>query len=434
LSISGANTATSTVNISSIAPDSVAVIQFPLAFNPTANGYNNITVSAPSDQFNSNNSKTWVQEVTDSIYSYADTNLVGTSNVGFATGSGLLLTKYRVNGTRQVNAARIRIGNHSGNPGRSVFAVVTNDTGAIVAQSAPVTLAAADLNTWMIFTFPVPPAFTDTTFMVGLAQAANATAWYPVSYQAESPTRPNAYFGANLGGGGASEVSGFRLMIEAHVGAIAIPDTLSAFSLLTPANNDSINVNGAGSTALNFTWQPSTRSTTGAVTYTWTLETTNANPVALITRSGLTSPNVSIDYAALADTLSARGIAAGNTFNGRWRVVASSGTLTRTANANFNIKLRRGQITSVEESAFSQAISLYPNPANGVTSLEINGQFNTELEVVVVNAMGQEMIRKQMQPALGALSLDLSALNQGMYFVRISNGQELAVKRLMIQR
>lgn len=432
LNVSGANTFTSAQNVT-LATDSITTLEFP--FTAANTGFNTINVSVGADDRNLNNSKSVLQQVTDSIYSYADTITSGLSSVGYNTGSGLLLTKYRVTGTRQVKAARIRIGNNPASVGNSVYAVVTNDTGAIIAQSAPATIVTADLDTWKIFTFTVAPNITDTSFLIGLAQPGNTTTGYfPVGYQSETPTRPGAYFGANLGGGGLGEVSGFRLMIEAHVGAVAIPDTLSAFSLLTPANNDSINVNGAGSTALNFTWQPSTRSTTGAVTYTWTLETTNANPVALITRSGLTSPNVSIDYSALADTLTARGIAAGNSFNGRWRVVASSGTLTRAANANFNIKLRRGQITSIEESAFSQAISLYPNPANGVTTLEINGQFNTELEVVVVNAMGQEMIRKQMQPAMGVLPLDLSALNQGMYFVRISNGQELAVKRLMIQR
>lgn len=432
LNVSGANTFTSAQNVT-LATDSITTLEFP--FTAANTGFNTINVSVGADDRNLNNSKSVLQQVTDSIYSYADTITSGLSSVGYNTGSGLLLTKYRVTGTRQVKAARIRIGNNPATVGNSVYAVVTNDTGAIIAQSAPATIVTADLDTWKIFTFTVAPNITDTSFLIGLAQPGNTTTGYfPVGYQSETPTRPGAYFGANLGGGGLGEVSGFRLMIEAHVGAVAIPDTLSAFSLLTPANNDSINVNGAGSTALNFTWQPSTRSTTGAVTYTWTLETTNANPVALITRSGLTSPNVSIDYSALADTLTARGIAAGNSFNGRWRVVASSGTLTRAANANFNIKLRRGQITSIEESAFSQAISLYPNPANGVTTLEINGQFNTELEVVVVNAMGQEMIRKQMQPAMGVLPLDLSALNQGMYFVRISNGQELAVKRLMIQR
>lgn len=381
-----------------------------------------------------NNQKAWLQEVTDSVYSYSDSVTVGNGAVGFQTGSGLLLNKYRVNGTRQVKAARIRIGNSAGNPGRSVFAVVTNDTGLIVAQSAPVTLAATDLDTWIIFTFPVAPTFTDTTFMVGLAQAANATPWFPVAYQTEIPTRQNAYFAAALGGGGASPVNGFRLMIEAHVGAIVLPDTLSAFNLLTPANNDSINIGGANTQTVNFSWEPSVRSLTGSVTYDMTLETTNASPIAVLTRTGLTSPNVSISYAALADTLARRGVQDGGVFSGRWKVVANSGTLSKEANAKFNLKLR-SDLTSIEETELSKSIKMYPNPANTVATLDFKGALSGKMDVVIVNSMGQEMLRQEVLPATtGEVTIDVSSLQQGMYFVRITNGNDLAVKRLMIQR
>ncbi len=432
LNISGANTGTTTANVT-LAPDSTALLAFP--FNAANTGFTNISVVAPADQLNANNSRTWLQQVTDSIFSYADTVTVGNGSVGFNTGSGLLLNKYRINGTRQIRAARIRIANNAATVGNSVYAVVTNDTGTIIAQSAPITIATADLNTWVIFPFTVAPNITDTTFMIGLAQPANATGYFPVAFQAENPTRPNAYFSANLGGGGAGAVAGFRLMIEAHVGAVAIPDTLSAFNLLTPANNDSINVDGAPTTAVNFTWQSSVRSTTGAVTYDMTLETTSSNPVAILTRTGLTSPNVSINYGVLADTLTSRGVAVGNSFTGRWKVVANSGTLSKEATAKFNIKLRRGEITSIEETELSKSIKLYPNPANTVATLDFKGALSSKMDVVIVNSMGQEMLRTEVLPATtGEVTIDVSALQQGMYFVRITDGNELAVKRLMIQR
>jgi len=214
-----------------------------------------------------------------------------------------------------------------------------------------------------------------------------------------------------------------------------IPDTLSVFNLLTPANNSAVTLSGAGSQTVNFTWQASAQSNGNPVTYTWSLETTNLNPQTLMSRSGLTSPNVNVDYLAIADTLQRRGVAVGGTFNGRWKVVASSGTQIRDAVARFNIAITRGVITSVEENALARAMQLYPNPATNSATLAYNLENAANLKVTIVNAIGQEVMTLNEASALrGELALDLAGLKEGLYFVRISDGNELAVKRLMIQR
>ncbi len=214
-----------------------------------------------------------------------------------------------------------------------------------------------------------------------------------------------------------------------------IPDTLSVFNLLTPANNSAVTLSGAGSQTVNFTWEASAQSNGNPVTYTWSLETTNLNPQTLMSRSGLTSPNVNVDYLAIADTLQRRGVAVGGTFNGRWKVVASSGTQIRDAVARFNIAITRGVITSVEENALARAMQLYPNPATNSATLAYNLENAANLKVTIVNAIGQEVMTLNEASALrGELALDLAGLKEGLYFVRISDGNELAVKRLMIQR
>lgn len=215
-----------------------------------------------------------------------------------------------------------------------------------------------------------------------------------------------------------------------------IPDTLSVFNLLTPANSTAIQIQGAGSQTVNFTWENSVRSVgTTPVTYTWSLETATANPVTLTTRTGLTSPSLNLDYGVIADTLTARGLNVGGTFSGRWKVVASSGTLTKEAVAKFNISLTRGVITSVAENALGRAMNLYPNPAENQATLAYNFDKNVDLKVVLVNPMGQEVLSINENNALrGEVTMDISSLQSGMYFVRISDGNSSTVKRLMIQR
>ncbi|GEM_PF-2997291 len=218
--------------------------------------------------------------------------------------------------------------------------------------------------------------------------------------------------------------------------ACFVPDTMSVFNLLTPANSSAVTLAGAPTQTVDFTWQASTRSVgTEPVTYTWTLETATGNPVAITSRSGLTSPNVSLTYLTLADTLAARGLLVGGTFNGRWKVVANSGALSKDAVAKFNISITRGVITSVDENELGRSMNLYPNPTSKVATLAYNFNSNVDLKVVVVNAIGQEVLTLNENGASrGELSLDVASLQEGLYFVRITDGVQTAVKRLMIQR
>ena len=54
---------------------------------------------------------------------------------------------------------------------------------------------------------------------------------------------------------------------------------------------------------------------------------------------------------------------------------------------------------------------------------------------MIVNAVGQEMKKFNVSSSIANdIELDLTSLNQGLYFVRVTNGSEMAIKRLMIQR
>lgn len=215
LSITGANNFTNTQTIASLGVDEVALVNFS-GFSGTALGFNNIVASVPNDDAPLNNSRTWMQQQTENVFAYNDTVTVGNGSVGYNTGSGLLLSRFSMNGMRSIRAARMRIGNSTALVGNSVYAVVLNDTGAIIAQSAPITLATADLSTWKEFVFLNPVGISNASFYIGIAQTANATTGYfPLAFQAENPTRANAYFTAPLTGGAPAQVAGFRLMIEA---------------------------------------------------------------------------------------------------------------------------------------------------------------------------------------------------------------------------
>ena len=441
LSVAGPNNFTqfNVQTITRLAIDATQLVTFS-PINGSTLGYNNMTVSVPADDVAANNAKTWAQEQTDSIFSYNDSVTVGNSSVGYNTGSGLLLSRFSINGTRSIAAARIRIGDGAAIAGNSVSAVVLNESGVIVSQSAPVALTAADLRTWVVFPFTAPANVTNGNFYIGLAQTANATTGYfPVAFQAETPTRANAYFTAPLAGGVVpSPVAGFRLMIEAHVGAPFVPaDTLSRFNLVAPSNNTTLNIQGDPAQTAQIRWRSSTRTGgIGTTTYQWLLDVPAgdfSNPVLRVNAG--TDTSITLTYGQIVDSLAAKGVQVGSGFAGRWNVLATNGPVSRLANIPFIITLNRGVMTSIEETDFSKSISLYPNPAAYSAKLQINTPGDRELSIVIVNAVGQEMKKFNVSSSIANdIELDLTSLNQGLYFVRVTNGSEMAIKRLMIQR
>jgi hypothetical protein len=340
LNITGANTFTATQQVVATSGQTVS-LNFS-GFSATNNGFNSITASVPVDDVPVNNSKNYIQDVNASRMGYADTTQTGLAAVGFNTGSGLLLTRLSINGRRAVPEVRIRMGDNPASVGNTVFAVVLDSSGAIVGQSAPVVLTAADMNGYKTYQITTPPTFENEFFYVGLAQTPTiAAGYFPIAFQNEAPTRANAFFSALLTGAGIAPVTGFRLMIEA---ILAAPDTLTPFTLATPPNNTTYSALGGGSVTI--TWNRTMRSlggTTPPITYEWMVDLptgTFSPPLATIPSAsgGLDSVLVLTD-AQINALLAANSIPPGVPAVAIWTVRATSGNLTRLASMPFTITL-----------------------------------------------------------------------------------------------
>lgn len=78
---------------------------------------------------------------------------------------------------------------------------------------------------------------------------------------------------------------------------------------------------------------------------------------------------------------------------------------------------------------------LVPNPTNGQVSLFINLESSESLDIRVVNVMGENVFAKQYIANKGnnKIQLDLSDFSQGIYFVRISQGENYLIRKLIKQ-
>ncbi|MBW3545491.1 MAG: M36 family metallopeptidase, partial [Bacteroidetes bacterium] len=81
------------------------------------------------------------------------------------------------------------------------------------------------------------------------------------------------------------------------------------------------------------------------------------------------------------------------------------------------------------------AVRLYPNPANERVSLHFREQIQHEVQIEVVNALGQRMLVQRLSAAeaQNSTSLDVSGLDAGLYFVTIKTGDKSSTQSLVVK-
>jgi hypothetical protein len=82
--------------------------------------------------------------------------------------------------------------------------------------------------------------------------------------------------------------------------------------------------------------------------------------------------------------------------------------------------------SAIESIGGTDVISLYPNPTEGISNLVFESKQNESLQLSVYNTLGQSVKTETVEAQTGknSIQLDLSTLNSGSYFLRISNGKE----------
>ena len=277
LTVAGANTYSNTKQVTLLFGES-ATVTFD-AYSNTTNGVNTVKVKVAADGNTSNDSLQASQNVTAKRFSYA-TNTAPTGTLGYNTGAGLFLTKYKAVGAWLVDSVRISIANNPASATKRVFAVVLNSEGTIIAKSDTVTLVIGDLNTFKTFAITAPRTVSNEDFYVGLSQVANAVGYFPLGTQTESPGRPGAYYTASSTGAGIGEASIYgRFPIDAYVSAAGPAPTVSLGADRTFCVGDSVTLD-AGNAGMTYLWS------TGATTKTIVAKTAGAYSVTVRNAQG----------------------------------------------------------------------------------------------------------------------------------------------------
>ncbi|MBI1227433.1 MAG: T9SS type A sorting domain-containing protein [Bacteroidetes bacterium] len=91
-------------------------------------------------------------------------------------------------------------------------------------------------------------------------------------------------------------------------------------------------------------------------------------------------------------------------------------------------------LVGTNETVFAKSVGVNPNPAGDYVNLTYNFENLTNLDVRLVNSLGQLMVERRLDNAVnGSERLNISSLPSGAYTVVFSNGEQSVAKRLIVQ-
>lgn len=101
-----------------------------------------------------------------------------------------------------------------------------------------------------------------------------------------------------------------------------------------------------------------------------------------------------------------------------------------------NINLYPTSMSDIEVVSQAQTLSIYPNPANNQTTIEVAGSEGQEYTVSLMSALGQQMdviYQGQLTDGLNKFNYSTVHLAKGIYFIRVESEGRLQTIKLIIE-
>ncbi|MES2593102.1 MAG: M43 family zinc metalloprotease [Bacteroidota bacterium] len=92
-------------------------------------------------------------------------------------------------------------------------------------------------------------------------------------------------------------------------------------------------------------------------------------------------------------------------------------------------------ITTDIEASDVDNFSVYPNPSNGIVSVMVGLNKNSDIKVFVYNSLGQLIKTADMESGYGGkVDFNLFDTNDGLYFIRLQTGTSVTTKRVVLTK
>lgn len=95
----------------------------------------------------------------------------------------------------------------------------------------------------------------------------------------------------------------------------------------------------------------------------------------------------------------------------------------------YNSTLNQCLTTSIREQNLQTQFTIAPNPTNGILNIKSSSKYNT-VKIEVIDALGKAFVSED-YTEFNQTSVDISYLSSGIYFVKLSTGNDILVKKII---
>ncbi len=92
--------------------------------------------------------------------------------------------------------------------------------------------------------------------------------------------------------------------------------------------------------------------------------------------------------------------------------------------------------TGIESDGWVEHLSIYPNPTTGDFTVDLQAEPSEDLQITLLNALGQMVLQHNAALQTGAWknTLDAGAVPAGVYLLQIQSGKRLAFRKLVVDK
>lgn len=463
LDIFGETTFSDTQYIPSLAFRENARVTF-APFSPSGSSASVIKVTVGDDDNRSDNAISQQQRISDLELNYS-LQEPASGAIGFLSGvQGVYYAKYPVNGSVKVTAVNAFLSDNTASIGKSVFGIVLNAAGTVVARSENYIIQEGDLGGWHSFSFGTPPELSNTEFYAGFGMTSSLTEYAALAVQDENPIRPGTYYKSLITGSGLQPMDTLTFTNRFMIGATLV----GASPFAGPATGDTtICAFGTANISLQqfigfISWQTSTDSLSGwqAVQHeagsTPSSYTTPPLTVSAYYRAAVFQPGSGVAYSnivfvevvpttpvieASGDALNSNTILGNQWYNqdgpipgatgqfflatepGTYYVIVTSGDCASAPSNRIEILT----VGSKDITADSQ-LRIYPNPVDDLLKIELAGN-NEEVQYEILNTLGQVVNNGLFHGSQTTIAM--GELTTGIYVIRFKIEDTQLLKKLI---
>lgn len=134
------------------------------------------------------------------------------------------------------------------------------------------------------------------------------------------------------------------------------------------------------------------------------------------------------------------------TFNGNTIAGNTSSTVELSENGIYEVTVTNSsgcsgsasfnhQTASLEQITWSNSVSIYPNPSEGFTFIEIESAKQTQLNLKIYDLQGKILLDGTLHVQTGnqLFQIDLSQMSAGLYLILLSDDEDISLHRLVVQ-